>query len=432
MSLTTRKTTTATGTHAVVQVIETFIQNQNLLGEIAELDEVLYDVIDSNKDNKQALQLIVQCIYSLLKANNRWNVKFGSKVYHKLISVAIADAEVSDDVCGERLHSQLVENVLICVQIYVRKFPRIDGKFLLRQLWSLSLSNERQPFAAQILVKLFDDFSRELGEECTCSNELYAVIRNLLQSEQRDFRRSGHFLMRKIQELMHSENKETSVAVLRTLKCSEHQWSAYVGIMESLEEQQSHLVLPTLNTLLPHIAETQLLINVSDEWLTWLRILYGRLLQDNNILVLRWTLSYFLNNFDLANLCHAKLLGNFLEAVNKTQLYNVEGYLLPSAQIEKLMSQGQKEIVSLLEALVEVPWHSVPLHYWLSHMQLDNDAIIGKNLLLQLSSRVRTLRNTKLRKMVYGFIFKLFEVSFHYELTFYSCSNLAFLTGHYQ
>lgn len=420
MSLTTRKTTTATATHAVVQAIETFIQNQNLLGEIAELDEVLYDVIDSNKDNKLSLQRVVQCIYNLLQSNNRWNVKFGSKVYHKLISVAIADAEVSDDDCGERLHSQLVANVLICVQIYVRKFPRIDGKFLLRQLWSLSLSNERQPYAAQILVKLFDDFSRELGEECTCSNELYTVIRNLLQSEQREFRRSGHFLMRKIQEVMHSDNKEASDAVLRTLKCSEHQWSAYVGIMESLEEQQSHLVLPTLSTLLPHIAETHMLKQVSDKWLSWLRILYCRLLQDNNILVLRWTLTYFLKNFDLANLCHADLLENFLGATNKTQLYNVEGYSLPSSLIEGLMLQGQNEIVSLLEALVQVPWHAVPLHYWLSHMQLDNGVIIDKNLLLQLSSRVRTLRNTKLRKMVYRLVFELFEVSFVFKSTFYN------------
>lgn len=430
MSLTTKKATTPTATHAVVQAVENYIQNQNLLGEIAELDELLYDMIESYKDNKLALQRVVQCIYNLLQANNRWNVKFGSKVYHKLISVVIADAEISDDVSSERLHSQLVANVLICVQIYIRKFPRIDGKFLLRQLWSLSLSNERQPYAALILVKLFDDFARELGEECTHSVELYTVIQNLLQSEQREYRKSGHFLMRKIHELMQSDKRED---VLRTLKCSERQWSAYVGIMESLEEQQSHLVLPTLNTLLPHIADTHMLTQVADEWLTWLRILYVRLLQDNNILVLRWTLTYYLTNFDLANLRHAQLLVNFLAAVNKTQLYNVESYSLSASQIEGLLSQDQNEMVALLEALVQIPWHSVPLHFWLSHMKpMDNDAIIDKNLLLQLSSRVRTLRNKKLRKMSYELIFHLFAVSLLFKSTFFKIiSKLKIFVGHY-
>ncbi|KAH8407944.1 hypothetical protein KR222_004210 [Zaprionus bogoriensis] len=412
MSLPTKKATTATGTHAVVQAVETYIQNQNLLGEIAELDDLLYDVIDSHKDNALALRRVVQCIYNLLQANNRWNVRFGSKVFHKLISVVIADgdadADGNADVCAEGQHCQLVASVLICIQIYVRKFPRVDSKFLLRQLWSLSLSSERQPYAAQILVKLFDDFARELGEECTCCSELHTLIQNLVQSEQREFRKTGHFLMRKLLEVMQTESQELKH---RTLKCSDHQWSAYVAIMESLEEQQSHLVLPTITTLLPHVTAGQPLRQVSEEWLTWLRIMYARLLQDNNIQVLRWTLSYFLSNFDMANLCHAQLLVDFLAATNKSQLYNVESCSLSLSQIDEFMVQSRDESCAFLQALAEVPWQSVPLHFWLSHMQPERDAVIDKNLLLQISSRVRTLRNTKLRKMCNQFVFYLFAAT---------------------
>ncbi|EDW67890.1 uncharacterized protein [Drosophila virilis] len=404
MSLPSTKATTATATNAVVQAVETYIQNQNLLGEIAELDELLYDLIDLHKHNELALKRVLQCIYNLLQGNNKWNVRFGSKVFHKLISVIIADS--TDGGSAHGLHRQLVANVLICVQIHARKFPRIDGKFLLRQLWSLSLSSERQPHAAQILVQLFDDFVRELGEECACSAQLYAVIQSFLQSEEREQRKSAYFLLRKLLTIMQATDSSggLSTLVLESLKCNEHVWYAYVVIMETLEEQQSHLVVPTLSTLLPRIAES----NQGDEWLIWLRILYVRLLQDNNILVLRWTLSFFFNRFDVTKLCRVKLLPEFLAATNRTQLYNVESYFLPAVDMEKFMSH-EDDAQEFLAALVTVPWHSVPLHFWLSVMQPEKGAFTNKKVLLQLSSRVRTLRNSELRQEAGQRVFELFK-----------------------
>lgn len=410
MSLPPRKATSTTGTNAVVQAVETYIQNQNLLGEIAELDELLYDLIDLHKCNEVALKRVLQCIYNLLQSNNRWNVKFGSKVFHKLISVVIAESDY--DGIPHGLHRQLVANLLICVQIHARKFPRVDGKFLLRQLWSLSLSSERQPHAAQILVQLFDDFLREMGDECACSSELHAVIQDLLQSEAREQRRSAHFLMRKLLMIIREEPTAStagrSTRVLDSLKCDEEQWSSYIVIMETLEEQQSHLVLPTLSTLLPRVVESY----QEDDWLIWLRILYARLLQDNNILVLRWTLEFFFNRFDVSKLCRYKLLPQFLAATNRTQLYNVESYFLPEINMELFMSdetQGQE----FLEALTTVPWHSVPLHFWLSKLQPMKAVLINKKVLLQLSSRVRALTNATLRQKTNELVFNLLEVNFY-------------------
>lgn len=408
MALPSRKATSATGTNAVVQAVETYIQNQNLLGEIAELDELLYDLIDLHKNNEVALKRVLQCIYNLLQSNNRWNVKFGSKVFHKLISVIIAESD--DDGIPHGLHRQLVANLLICVQIHARKFPRIDGKFLLRQLWSLSLSSERQPHAAQILVQLFDDFLREMGDECACSTELQAVIQDLLHSEVREQRRSAYFLMRKLLMILQEESTADTAGrsrrVLDTLKCDEPMWSSYIVIMETLEEQQSHLVLPTLSTLLPRIAES----NQEDDWLVWLRILYARLLQDNNILVLRWTLEFFFSRFDVSKLCRNQLLAEFLSATNRTQLYNVESYFLPEINMETFMSD-ESEAQEFLEALGTVPWHSVPLHFWLSKMKPVKAALTNKKVLLQLSSRVRALTNATLRQKAIDLVFNLLEVS---------------------
>ncbi|XP_034116341.1 uncharacterized protein LOC117575971 [Drosophila albomicans] len=392
MALPSTKATTATTTHAVVQAIETYIQNQNLLGEIAELDELLNDVIDLHKDNELALKRVVQCIYNLLQTNNKHNVKFGAKVFHKLIAIVVAN--------NKSFGRQLVANVLICVQIYARKFPRIDGKFLLQQLWALSLSNERQPNAAQILVYLFDDFVRQLGVECVCCcNELQLVIKGLLQSEGREFRKAAYFLMRKL------NNFSSDVKALDTLICTEQQWSSYVTIMESLEEQQSHLMLPTLATLMPRIT-CRSKSNLDNEWITWVRILYARLLQDNNILVLRWTVEYFLTHFGASQLCQVNLLPEFLAATNRTQLYNVECYIVPTFKINNFVPQ--EEMYVFLRALATVPWHSVPLLFWLNHIT-PQSGTISKKILFKLSSRVRTLRNTKLRRIANNRVFEIFE-----------------------
>ncbi|KAH8388283.1 hypothetical protein KR093_002809 [Drosophila rubida] len=393
MALPSTKATTATTTHAVVQAIETYIQNQNLLGEIAELDELLNDLIDLHKDNELALKRVVQCIYNLLQSNSKYNVKFGAKVFHKLVSIVIAD--------NMSFCRQLVANVLICVQIYARKFPRIDGKFLMQQLWSLSLSSECQPHAAQILVQLFDDFVRQLGAESICCIELQLVIKSLLQSEAREFRKAAYFLMRKL------ENVNRSVNEIDDLPCTRQQWTSYVTIMESLEEQQSHLMLPTLGTLIPRIicrtAHEDL------EWISWLRILYVRLLQDNNILVLRWTLEYFVTHFDVIQLRQVDLLPEFLAATNRTQLYNVECYFVPTFKFNNFMAQEQMQV--FLEALVTIPWHSVPLLFWLQRMPTQNDSSTSKTLLLKLSSRVRSLRNTRLRRIANKRVFKIFETT---------------------
>ncbi|XP_017058529.1 uncharacterized protein LOC108099482 isoform X2 [Drosophila ficusphila] len=378
MSLPTTRATTATATHAVVQAVETYIQNQNLLGEIAELDDMLYDLVDMHKNNELALKRVLQCIHNLLQTNNKWNVRFGPKVFHKLVSVVIADSR--EDSASRR---QLVANLLVCVQLHVRKFPRIEAKFVLQQLWSLSQSNEHQPHAAQILVHLFNEFVNNL--EPNFAKELLPVIQNLLQSESREDRRSAYFLMHKLQEI-----KE----VLDVLQCSELQWNAFVGIMDNLEEQQSHLVLPTLSTLLPRLGLMS--NNLSIDWMAWLRILCIRLLGDNNILVLRWTLKFFLTHCSLEKLNLFNLLPEFLSATNRTQLYNPEvPDCLTQQHINDFMADYPAE--SLLEAIVKVPWHCVPLLHWLEGWELKQLPVVSKELLLQLSARVRVLQNPILR-----------------------------------
>ncbi|KAH8244642.1 hypothetical protein KR026_003595 [Drosophila bipectinata] len=378
MSLPVTKATSATATHAVVQAVETYIQNQNLLGEIAELDEMLCDLVDLHKDNELALKRVLQCIHNLLQTNSKWNVRFGPKLFHKLVSVVIADSR--EDTPSRR---QLVANLLICVQLHGRKFPRIQGKFVLQQLWALSLSNDRQPHAAQILVHLVDDFVHNLGTECGV--KLLGITQTLLQSQVREDRRSAYFLMSKLKDVD---------GVLAALQCSEQNWNAYVGILENLEEQQSHLVLPTLGTLMPRLG--LMASNHSEDWRSWLRILSIRLLNDNNSLVLRWTIKYLLANLSLNQLSRLNLVTEFVAATNRTQLYNPEvPDHLTQLQIKDFMAGFPAE--KLLEAMVTVQWHCVPLFHWLMGWSEIELPLVPKELLLGLSSRIRSLQNPVLR-----------------------------------
>lgn len=392
MSLPVTKATSATATHAVVQAVETYIQNQNLLGEIAELDEMLCDLVDLHQDNELALKRVLQCIHNLLQTNSKWNVRFGPKLFHKLVSVVIADGR--EDTPNRR---QLVANLLICVQLHGRKFPRIQGKFVLQQLWALSLSNDRQPHAAQILVHLVDDFVHNLGTECGV--ELLGITQTLLQSEVREDRRSAYFLMRKLRDVD---------GVLAALRCSEQNWIAYVGILENLEEQQSHLVLPTLGTLLPRLG--LMASNHSEEWMSWLRIVCIRLLNDNNSLVLRWTVKYLLANLSLSQLSHLNLVNEFVAATNRTQLYNPE---VPDSLTEQQLKDFMEgyPVEKLLEAMVTVQWHCVPLLHWLMGWREMQLPLVPKQLLLGLCARIRALQNPVLRGSAIKEVIFLFSVS---------------------
>ncbi|BFF90915.1 uncharacterized protein DMAD_09337 [Drosophila madeirensis] len=395
----TKVTVVATSTHAVVQALESYIQNQNLQGDIAELDDMLYDLVDMHKDNELALKKVLQCMYNLMQANSKWNVRFGAKVFHKLVAVVICAN--SEDTASRR---QLVANVLVCVQLHQRKLSGSDGKYLLEQLWCLSLSRDRQPYVAQILLHLFDDFLAKLG--IPFCQKLLDVIMNLLQSEMREDRRSACFVMRKILLVDEAQTSVGGPRILGPLKCCDRQWSAYVDIMENLEEQQSHLVLPTLSTLLPRLALKS--PEVVDTWARWLRILCIRLLQENNILVLKWILKYFLTQLSLYWLNSYGLVYEFLAATNRTQLFNWEakGHMSEKQTVDFI---GCLSVEPLIQPLVQVPWHCVPLLHWLRCIRPEQMPTVAKELLFKLCARVRILQNPTLRVLVIERLVLLFH-----------------------
>lgn len=380
---------------------------ENLLenGKNVEMDNMLCDLIDIHmvRGNEEALKRVLQSIYSLLNSNN--DVKFGTKLFDKLISVVIADR---GDVNVSR---EQIGKVLDAVQIHARQSPS-SGSYLLRKLSSISICEvtvkeggdqpvQLHPHAGQILEHLLEDFVRELGLKCACSSQLFIVLQQLLQSELGENRQLAYSIMRKLLAIIERHKEHKDCIETAPMESFPH-WPAYIVIMEQLEEVESHLVLPMLSGHLPRFVAS----SHDNNWLRWLRILYVRLLENHNVVVVRWTLEYFLMYFTINELRRANLLNQFLEAINKTELYDAEDYFLPELNIKTFVQNSGT--LQFLEALIMVPWHSLPLLHWLRSMQ-PRQPHISKSLLLKICGRIKSLQHDNLRFEAQNRLFDIFE-----------------------
>lgn len=374
-----------------------------------EMDNMLCDLIDIHKvnGNEDALKRVLQSIYMMLDANKE--VSFGTKLFDKLIDVMIANG--GDNSVGR----DRIAKVLDAVQVHTRR-SKASENYLLQKLNSIALQNQQlgqgdqlaelltlHPLAGQILEHLLDDFVRELGLKYTCSPQLFAVVQQLLQSELSDNRKYAYAIMQKLMQFIERSRGEQEDNQM--LQCLVSHWPAYIVILEQLEQKESYLVLPMLSGHLSRFVSSSSQVG---DWLSWLRILYVRLLDNHSVLVVRWSLEYFLMYSSINELRRVDLLDIFFDCINKTELYDIENYCLPELKIKMFVQSSGT--LQFLEALVTVPWHSLPLVHWLRSMQ-PRQPHISKNLLFTICACVKSVQHDNLRFEAQSRIFDLFEVS---------------------
>ncbi|XP_046866979.1 uncharacterized protein LOC111518790 isoform X2 [Drosophila willistoni] len=370
--------------------------NQHQSIDISDLSDLLYDLVDIHVEESTNLALgrVLQCIFTLVRNKN---VNLGQKVFEKLIAAMLAASNVNGQSNSSKEYRQFVANVLACLQLQVRTFPSKESNMLLQHLWSLSLNTEKlHPLAPQILFTLFDDFNRNLGlKECP---QLLKVIQQLISSNKNKERQVAFFLMHKLKETF-----ELNI-VAEAIMCSKMQWSDYTAALEHLEEQQMPLNLITFleNTKSVH------------DFFPWLRILYLRLLQSENVSVLYETVKYIINQFNVSHLTDWNILEEFLRATNRTQLYNVDDDNRSYPFFKNFVSKSTLEI--LVEALASVTWewHSLPLWEWIGSIPSEKVGqlpYISKETLLKLASRIRGMEKSELQYMAQGLITNRFESS---------------------
>ncbi|XP_017835934.1 uncharacterized protein LOC108595245 isoform X2 [Drosophila busckii] len=365
-------------------------------GENTEMDNMLCDLIDihADKGNEQALRRVLDAIYKLL--NGKQTLQLSTKLLDKLISIIVADE------ANEYIDAKYIDKVLDAVQLHARQFPW-PGLLLLRKLSAVSISSMEQPklqlhpHAAQILQRLLEDFVRELEPEDAYCLQLLQVIQQLLQSELQCDRSTACAIFKKLLALQ-------SPQMQPLLQCGAKHWTAYIALLEQLEQAAPQLVLPMLSAHLNSFMRAK----QCAAWLNWLRILLARLLATTHARVLHWTLEFLLLHCSLADLYELQLLPEFLAAINQTTLYDVENYLLPELLVQTFIQSSHN--AQLLEALVLMSWQSLPLLHWLRCLQ-RKQVFVHTSVLLQLAACIRGMPHENLRYEAHQRIFELYDLT---------------------
>lgn len=268
---------------------------------------------------------------------------------------------------------------------------------LLQQLETDSNNGVINSYKINILIQLFDDFKLIIPG---FHNDpiLQGTVQNLLKSDDRIDRKCAYYLLKKCMLCLLDEHKDSGKEIL--VKEIEKPWTMYVTLLENLEEEQSHLILPSLKNL------SELIKNEHIPSI-WLHLLYRRILTHNNNLVLRWSIEFFLKSFSCSEL-NADILKYLLRATNSNLIYNPEGYFL---NLDYFSSFLNGDLLDLYTNLAEIEnWKSIPLYVWLK--KIKEKAIsrqLSYKLVLNISACVRKLQNCSIRASAIQICNEIFE-----------------------
>ncbi|XP_070072364.1 uncharacterized protein [Drosophila takahashii] len=307
------------------------------------VDELICDLVGTMRLNEEHLKHVLRSLHNLLQGSGSGELFVSSRVANILSG----------------LHATNEENI-------AKRRRLMDGKVLLQPLLMNPTGAGPVLSRTQSYLVLLDASQR------------------LLKSENR--RRSACFMMRQLQKSCQVADEHDS------LPCTPQQWSLLVDLVEDLEQDQ--LVATNLESQLNSLFSNS--CDLGERWTSWLRILCVRLLKQESILVRHAILDYFLKN--QSQVYRLSLLPDFLRATNKTQLFDPEDpKRLKEQQLKDFVSAGNVQL--FVEALVVIPWESVPLLYWLKCLKEVSFAIpiISKQLLEKLCLTIRALEDYNLR-----------------------------------
>ncbi|XP_075148280.1 uncharacterized protein LOC142222166 [Haematobia irritans] len=350
-----------------------------------DIGNVLYEFYKMHKEDEEDIMIVVQIVYQVLNSihmykENKDNIKVSGKVFIELAKRLLSASD-----------RQLVSNIIACIQLYAN--TNTENNNLFHQIWSsLKANSISGKTHIDIFIQLFDEFSQIQADLCS-DMAVITTIQSLLKSSQRDDRKCGYYLFKKIlQSFMISSKKANSQQI-------EKSWLTYITILENLEENQSHLILPSLKNLQDLIVGKQMESS-------WMDILFSRIINHKNNLALRWSLEFFLTTFT-SNDLHMNVLKELLEACNSNILYNCEGYFLDK---KYFLSFLKGDLSHLYVLLGDINWKSVPLHNLLSILE-NNDLppSITYDQVLKIVSRVRALQDCHIRQASVIIVNRLFR-----------------------
>uniref|UniRef100_A0A0A1WE94 Probable methyltransferase TARBP1 n=1 Tax=Zeugodacus cucurbitae TaxID=28588 RepID=A0A0A1WE94_ZEUCU len=318
------------------------------------------------------LKHIVRIIYQVVKELSKEKCPRGSK----LVLTSEWAYLLVELLFSNSWSRSLILDVIFCLKIYSRSYNEVG---IVNRLWHTLLENLKgngdiSITSTYVLIQFFDDFSTIIND-FKDRYDIEQFISKLLLSDGREERKAALYLIK--------AKNYTSTDLTE-----QRFWISFITVLENLEENQSHLILPSLD----HIKKNDF---QKAGWKMWLDIIYLKILAHQNILVTRWALEYIIQTFSCSDIS-PNVLCQFVRASNNTSLYNYEGYFLPTNTVKQFLSG---DVVRFVEIMAEVNLKSVPLHFWLSHIieckSISN--LISNKLLLKIAARVRVLQNPFIR-----------------------------------
>ncbi|XP_012158049.1 uncharacterized protein LOC101448557 isoform X3 [Ceratitis capitata] len=339
-------------------------------GATLDIGEYFEHLLKLYNQDEFSLKYIAQVIYNIVKTLSK-NLSSGASNFE----LTSRWSEVLLDLLFSRTWGKvLLSDMLLCLKIYSKSYSdfKIVEKMRRKLLSSINKSENITLNVTYVLIHFFDDLINE--NDLEISENVERLAYKLLKSEVIEERKAALYLMKKMKR---SGDLDVN-----------NFWMSYITILENLEENQSHLIIPCLKNIKQKYFK-------NNDFKKWQDTLYIKILSHQNIVVSRWAIYYILNTFTCSDLS-ADVLLEFVNALNNTCLYNWDEFCLPLNTIKKFLDD---DVCRFMESMAEVNLRSVPLHFWLARIYTykPNINFRSKELLLKLAARIRGLQNPLMR-----------------------------------
>lgn len=324
-----------------------------------ELINILLHLINFNQ--KESWQHILRFATGLLNTNSIANLKLASKLTQQILT----DTPENPD-------RELISALFTCLPSWTSHFPS-NGIALVEGIWPSDEPMEDQcPIRFKVL-QLTHNFLQNC-ESVVDYPRLYKLIEKQFSSENINEHSRGKFMMIKLLNIYGLKIKKYD-------EFSETDFNFLTEIINCLDVTSGK---PPGKS--PRKVDTARLHNM--------RGFYIKLLQQDNVLVLRWTVENLLRNTDVTKLKETNLLKAFLQATNRMELHNLEDYSIP----DELMRQIAPQNITFLTNFVQIDWKDVPIARWLDNMDIGDVPRLNQDLLLKVCACIGKIENQKIRQ----------------------------------
>lgn len=327
------------------------ISDNNVFDELLDI-LALTILITKSTENSQSSKDVLKAYMQQLDFTD------DEKIGCRQLSIAEVVYEFYPELLVHSIQSTIVKCIFSETQIIQNKSLK-----LVRQI----IENDKQTV---ILQEILDELEKNQTAkrlqclaalcyliECDGFRNAYtntSSLRSYLQKELLSTDRSAYkyavYILRKLIEI-HSNDIEQTLLSGSEIRAP---WETFFLIQETLDEKQSHLIMPVLE-LLP---KTEILP------MNWHYVLITQLLRHENTLVLQCGVKYAINNIvcDAESITSDDLINEFFSSL-MNGLNNTSIYAKSDFPVEKLKSFFAPIIDIAFEKFLAINWKSVPMYY---------------------------------------------------------------------